>query len=185
MRLVSDDGEQLGILPIQEALDTALERNLDLVEISPSAKPPVCRLMDYGRFKFEQGKREKEAKKKQKVIAIKEVKMRLNIEDHDFQVKAKNARKFLSAGDKVKLTIMFRGREVTHPQIGERLCVRMGEELADIANIERQAKLEGRNMIMILTPKKDHELTKDAKEAEARETEFTETETPAEIQATE
>ena len=157
VRLVSDDAEQLGIMLIQDALAVAIEKNLDLVEISPSAKPPVCRLMDYGKFKFEQAKRDKEAKKKQKVISVKEVKLRLNIDTHDFEVKAKNARKFLMAGDKVKVTIMFRGREVTHPQIGEGLCVRMGEEMADVANIERQPKLEGKNMIMILTPKKDIE----------------------------
>ena len=154
---MSDDGEQLGILPIQDAMDAAVQRSLDLVEISPSAKPPVCRLMDYGKFKFEQSKRDKEAKKKQKVISVKEVKLRLNIDTHDFLVKAKNARKFLTAGDKVKITIMFRGREVTHPQIGESLCTRMGEELSDVSNIERHPKLEGKNMIMILTPKRENE----------------------------
>ncbi len=157
VRLIAEDGEQLGIFPIQEAYQIAEERDLDLVEISPAAHPPVCRLMDYGKFRFEQNKREKETRKKQKVISIKEVKMRPNIEDHDFFVKAKGGRKFLEGGDKVKVTIMFRGREITHPQLGEALCKRLGEELADISTMERPPKLEGKNMIMILAPKKDHE----------------------------
>ncbi len=118
--------------------------------------------MDYGKFRFEQNKREKETRKKQKVISVKEVKMRPNIEDHDFFVKAKGGRKFLEGGDKVKVTIMFRGREVTHPQLGEVLCQRLGEELADISTVERQPKLEGKNMIMILAPKV--ESTKKGKE---------------------
>lgn len=134
-----------------------MQKSLDLVEIAPSARPPVCRLMDYGKFKFEQSKREKEARKKQKVVSIKEVKMRPNIEEHDFLVKAKNARKFLVAGDKVKLTIMFRGREITHPQLGEILCVKFAEELADVSTVERTPKVEGRNMIAILVPKKDND----------------------------
>lgn len=112
--------------------------------------------MDHGKHKFEQSKREKEARKKQKIISIKEVKMRPNIDDHDFQVKAKNARKFLSAGDKVKFTIMFRGRQITHPELGERLSKKFAEELADIANVEKIPKVEGKNMIMILVPKIDN-----------------------------
>lgn len=131
----------------------AIEKGLDLVEIAPSAKPPVCRLMDYGKFRFEQSKREKDARKKQKVISVKEVKMRPNIEEHDFQVKAKNARKFLAAGDKVKFTIMFRGRQITHPEIGERISLKLAQELADICSMEKAPKVEGRNMVMILTPK--------------------------------
>ena len=155
--MVDENGEQLGIIPIQEALETAVNKNLDLVEIAPLAKPPVCRLMDYGKFKFEHGKREKEARKKQKIISIKEVKMRPNIEDHDFQTKAKNARKFLMAGDKVKFTIMFRGREITHPENGERLSKKFAEELSDISTVERAPKVEGRNMVMILVPKAEKE----------------------------
>jgi translation initiation factor IF-3 len=112
--------------------------------------------MDYGKFKFEQSKREKEARKKQKVISIKEVKLRPNIDEHDFQVKARNARKFLSAGDKVKVTIMFRGREITHPQLGEKLSLRMVEELSDISAVEKPPKVEGRNMVTILIPKIEH-----------------------------
>ncbi|HAA08887.1 MAG: translation initiation factor IF-3 [Syntrophomonadaceae bacterium] len=153
VRLVSEDGEQLGIVPINQALEIATDKGLDLVEVAPSAKPPVCRLMDYGKFKFEQSKREKEARKKQKVISIKEVKLRPNIDEHDFLVKARNARKFLGAGDKVKVTIMFRGREITHPELGEKLSLRMVDELSDISAVEKPPKVEGRNMVTILIPK--------------------------------
>ncbi|MDD3268473.1 MAG: translation initiation factor IF-3 [Syntrophomonadaceae bacterium] len=161
VRLISETGEQLGIVPIRQALDMALEKEMDLVEVAPSAKPPVCRLMDYGKFKFEQSKREKEARKKQKIISVKEVKMRPNIEEHDFQVKAKNARKFLSAGDKVKVTIMFRGREITHPEIGEKLSIKLTEQLADISTVEKAPKIEGRNMVTILMPKIETEKKED------------------------
>ena len=130
-----------------------MEKGVDLVEVAPSAKPPVCRLMDFGKFKFEQSKREKDARKKQKVISIKEVKMRPNIDDHDFQVKARSARKFLSAGDKVKVTIMFRGREITHPDLGEKLSLKLVGELADVSAVEKPPKVEGRNMVTILIPK--------------------------------
>ena len=153
VRLVSEDGEQLGIVPIREALTMAEEKMVDLVEVAPSAKPPVCRLMNYGKFKFEQSKREKESRKKQKIISIKEVKMRPNIEEHDFQVKAKNARKFLAAGDKLKFSIMFRGRQITHPELGEKLCIQLAKELSDISAVEKSPKVEGRNMVMILVPK--------------------------------
>lgn len=158
VRLVGDDGEQMGIVPTGEALRIAEERELDLVEVAPSAKPPVCRFMDYGKFKFEQSKREKEARKKQKIISIKEVKMRPNIEDHDFEVKAKNARKFLLGGDKLKFTVMFRGREITHPELGMRLAKKFAEDFSDISVVEKAAKVEGRNMTMILVPKKEHEM---------------------------
>ncbi len=143
----------MGIVPINQALEIAEEKGLDLVEVAPSAKPPVCRLMDYGKFKFEQSKREKEARKKQKVISIKEVKLRPNIDEHDFLVKARNARKFLISGDKVKVTIMFRGREITHPELGEKLSLRMVEELSDVSAVEKPPKVEGRNMVTILIPK--------------------------------
>lgn len=139
-----------------------MEKGLDLVEVAPSAQPPVCRLMDYGKFKFEQNKREKEARKKQHIISIKEVKMRPNIEDHDFHVKAKNARKFLSGGDKVKLTIMFRGREITHPELGEKLSLKFVSELADISSVEKSPKVEGRNMVTVLIPKLDNDKKEDA-----------------------
>jgi translation initiation factor IF-3 len=157
VRLIGETGEQLGIVPIREALDISLEKGFDLVEIAPSAKPPVCRLMDYGKFKFEQSKREKEARKKQKIISVKEVKMRPNIEEHDFQTKAKNARKFLEGGDKVKFTIMFRGRQITHPEIGEKLSLKLAEQLVDICTMEKPPKVEGKNMVMILVPKVEND----------------------------
>jgi translation initiation factor IF-3 len=153
VRVTTAEGEQLGIMQVRDALQMAIEQNLDLVEVAPTARPPVCRIMDYGKFKYEQQKRDKEAKKKQKIVTIKEVKLRPNIEDHDFDVKKKNALRFLEDGDKVKVTIMFRGRELSHPELGRVLLVRMAKELADIANVERDPKLEGKNMIMILNPK--------------------------------
>jgi translation initiation factor IF-3 len=143
-------------MPLREAFRLATEAQLDLVEVAPLAKPPVCRIMDYGKYKYEQQKREKEAKKKQKIVTIKEVKVRPNIEDHDFLVKLKNAQRFLQDGDKVKATVMFRGRELSHPELGRQVLVRMAGELKDIANIEREAKLEGKNMIMILAAKQQH-----------------------------
>ncbi|MCR4399749.1 MAG: translation initiation factor IF-3 [Syntrophomonadaceae bacterium] len=155
VRLIDENGEQVGIVPTREALQMSIEKNLDLVEIAPGAKPPVCRLMDYGKFRYEQSKRDKEARKKQRVITVKEVKMRPNIEQHDFLVKAKNAERFLLDGDKVKVTIMFRGREISHPQLGHKLCVRLAEQLASIATVEREPKLEGRNMTMVLNPRPD------------------------------
>lgn len=151
------DGKQLGVLPTREALKLAEEKQLDLVEIAPQAKPPVCRIMDYGKFRYEQSKREKEARKNQRIINVKEVKLRPNIEDHDFEVKAKNAIRFLKDGDKVKVTIMFRGRQIVHPDLGKKLLVRMAEQVTDLANVERQPKLEGKNMIMILAPKQQQE----------------------------
>lgn len=153
VRVVSSTNEQLGIMLLRDALRLASEQQFDLVEVAPTAKPPVCRIMDFGKFKYEQQKRDKEAKKKQKVFTLKEVKLRPNIEDHDFEVKKKNALRFLEDGDKVKVTIMFRGRELSHPELGRQILVRMAAELKDIANVERDAKLEGKNMIMILAAK--------------------------------
>lgn len=155
VRLVFTDvsGEEQAVMPIKEALTKATEKGLDLVEISPNAKPPVCRIMDYGKYRFEQIKREKESKKNQKVIQVKEVKLRPNIEDHDFETKAKNAEKFLKSGDKVKATIMFRGREITHPELGRALCDKLVERLAEVSVVEKPAKVEGKNMIVIFAPK--------------------------------
>ena len=153
VRVVADEGEQLGIMSGRDALNLALERHMDLVEIAPNAKPPVCRIMDYGKYRYEQQKREKEARKKQKTFDIKEVKLRPGIEDHDFDVKFKNAVRFLEDGDKVKVTIMFRGRELSHPELGEVLLTKMAKQLEDLAVIERAAKLEGKNMIMIVSQK--------------------------------
>ena len=153
VRVVSDENEQLGIMSLRDALAMAEEQELDLVEVAPNGKPPVCRIMNYGKYRYEQQKREKEAKKKQKVFVLKEVKLRPNIEDHDFYVKLKNAQRFLADGDKVKVTIMFRGRELSHPELGQAVLVRFADELKDIANVEKSAKLEGRNMTMILASK--------------------------------
>jgi len=152
VRLV-EDGEENVILPFRDALAHAVQRGLDLVEISPNAKPPVCRVMDYGKYRFEQLKREKEARKNQRIVQIKEVKFRPNIEDHDFDTKVKNAERFLLDGDKVKATIMFRGREITHPELGRVLLERMAERVAEVAVQERAPKVEGKNMTTIFAPK--------------------------------
>ncbi|MDN5348112.1 MAG: translation initiation factor [Clostridia bacterium] len=140
-------------MPLQEALRIAQEQGLDLVEVAPTARPPVCRIMDFGKYKYEQSKREREARKKQRVINIKEVKLRPGIEEHDFQIKVRNALRFLEDGDKVKVTVMFRGRELAHAHLGTRLCERLADQLADKASIEKPPKVEGRNMTMILAPK--------------------------------
>ncbi len=153
VRVIDPEGEQLGILTLKEALSLAREKNLDLVTVAPNAKPPVCRIMDYGKYKYEQSKREKEARKKQNIITVKEVKVRPNIDDHDLDVKVKNAQRFLSSGDKVKVTIMFRGREITHPELGKEICDRIAEAISDYGVVEKKAKVEGKNMIMILAPK--------------------------------
>ncbi|WP_430624089.1 translation initiation factor IF-3 [Polycladospora coralii] len=153
VRLVGADGSQLGIKPLREALQLAQDENLDLVNVAPQAKPPVCRIMDYGKYRYEQSKREKEARKKQKVIQIKEVRLSPSIEENDIKTKLNNVRKFLGQGDKVKLTIRFRGREITHQSIGRKILERMAAEVKEVSEIERHAKLEGRQMIMILSPK--------------------------------
>jgi translation initiation factor IF-3 len=139
----------------KEALKLAVARGLDLVEVAPAANPPVCKIMDHGRFKYEQSKREREARKKQRIINVKEVKLRPNIEEHDFQVKTKNAIRFLEEGDKVKVTIMFRGREVSHPELGKELLDKVAVTVSEYAVIEKDAKLEGKNMFMFLSPKQN------------------------------
>ncbi len=153
MRIIDSNGDQLGIMSSRQALELAAERQLDLVKIAPQAKPPVCRIMDYGKFKFEQSKKEKEARKNQKIVNIKEIRFSPTIEDHDLNVKAKNAQKFLQDGDKVKVTIRFRGREVDHVSFGEKALERFYDIIKDYCVVEKPAKLEGRNMIMILAPK--------------------------------
>jgi len=153
VRLVGEEGEQLGILPIAEAMRVAGEKNLDLVKIAPQAKPPVCKVMDYGKFKFEQGKREKEARKNQKIVEIKEIRLSLGIDAHDFNTKLKNGIKFLQAGNKLKVSIRFRGREMTHPEIGQEVMKRFAEQIAEYGTIERMPKMEGRSMIMFATSK--------------------------------
>lgn len=153
VRLVGAEGEQIGITPIREALQMAADLNLDLVNVAPQAKPPVCRIMDYGKFRYEQQKKEKEARKNQKIVDIKEVWFRSNIEEHDYQTKLRNVVKFLKDGDKVKCSVRFRGREIAHADIGQKILERVKTEVAEISSIERQPKLEGRSMIMILAPK--------------------------------
>lgn len=153
VRVTSVTGEQLGIMATRDALRLAIEQQLDLVEVAPMGKPPVCRIMDFGKYRYEQQKRDKEAKKKQKVVTVKEVKLRPNIEQHDFEVKLKNALRFIEDGDKVKVTIMFRGRELSHPELGRVILLKMAAELKDLVTVERDPKLEGKNMIMILSPK--------------------------------
>ncbi len=151
--VIDSEGTQLGVMKTDEALQLAREKKMDLVNVAPNAKPPVCRMMDYGKHKYEQSKKEREAKKKQRTTSIKEIKLRPNIDKHDFDVKVKRGQKFLQKGDKIKVTVMFRGREITHPEIAQRLCKDLADQLADYGVVEKQAKQEGRNMIMILAPK--------------------------------
>ncbi len=153
VRVIDSDGKQLGILPIKEAIAAAYERELDLVNISPNADPPVCKIMDFGKYRFEQAKREKEAKKNQKTFDIKEVRLGLTIDTHDFETKGNQAIRFLKSGDKVKVSIRFRGRELGHPEIGLETMSRFAEYCGEYANVEKPAKMEGRNMLMFLAPK--------------------------------
>ncbi len=153
MRVITADGEQLGILATSEALRIAAERELDLVEVAPEAVPPVCRIMDFGKYKYQQSRRAKDARKKQTIIQVKEVKMGPKTDAHDFQFKARHVRRFLEDGNKAKVTIRFRGREMAHTELGRKLLDRMSQDLADIATIESHPRLEGRNFVMILTPR--------------------------------
>jgi translation initiation factor IF-3 len=153
IRVIAADGSQLGIMDVDAALSAAIEQGLDLVEVAPMARPPVARIMDYGKFKFEQAKMARQAKKKQHVIHLKEVKYRPGIEDHDFETKTRHAREFLQDGNKVKVTMMFRGRQIAHPELGKEVVDRVAAALTDIAKVESDAKLEGKSMIMILTPR--------------------------------
>ena len=155
VRLISNDGEQLGIVPIQKAQDIAVEKGMDLVKIAPQAKPPVCKIMDYGKFRFEQSKKEKEARKNQRVVEIKEIRLTPNIDIGDLNTKVKNACRFLKDGDKVKVSVRFRGREVTHSSLGQDLLHRFAELCSECSTVEKQPKLEGRQMLMFLAPAKD------------------------------
>ncbi len=152
VRVISTDGEQLGILPIERAMEIAEEQGLDLVEVAPMARPPVCRIMDYGKFKYEEQRQAREARKKQHHVQLKEVKMRPGIEDHDFDFKVRHAKKFLEEGNKVKLTMMFRGRQMAHPEFGRKVLDRVFQELQDVSKIEAHPMLEGRSMVMVLAP---------------------------------
>ena len=153
VRLIDSDGSQLGIMATKEAQKIAYDKNLDLVKIAPQAKPPVCKIMDYGKYKFEAAKKEKEARKNQKVVAIKEVRLSPSIDDHDFQTKAKNAIKFLSSGDKVKVSVRFRGRELHHASLGEEILKKFADTVSEVGSVDKLPKLEGRSMTMFILPK--------------------------------
>lgn len=155
VRVIGEDGQQLGIMPTERALQLAEDARLDLVKIVPRAQPPVCKLMDYDKHRFEQAKREKEIRKNHKTITLKEVQLSATIEENDIQVKARNAVRFLKAGDKVKVTIRFRGRQITHSEIGYKVMREFAERISDVAVIERMPNLEGRHMIMILVPRQE------------------------------
>jgi translation initiation factor IF-3 len=151
--VIDQDGTQIGILPIHQALASAKDRNLDLVEVSPFAKPPVCKIMDYGRYKYEQTKKQQEAKKKQNIFQLKEIKVRPKTGEHDLQTKLGHIKKFIGRKDKVKVTVMFRGREITLSSRGRELLARIADDVSDIAVIEQHPKFEGRTIVMVLAPK--------------------------------
>ena len=153
VRVITDDGEQLGIMPAKDAYKEATKRNLDLVKIAPNAQPPVCKIMDYGKYRFDKAKKEKEAKKNQKVIETKEIRLSVNIDTHDFDTKVNHALKFLKAGNKVKVSIRFRGREMAHAHLGNGIMDRFAVAVEELGNVDKPAKLEGRQMLMFLSPK--------------------------------
>ena len=152
VRVIDPEGEQIGILPIEQALDAAAQQGLDLVEVAPLARPPVCRIMDYGKFKYEEQRKARDARKKQHQVQLKEVKMRPGIEDHDFDFKTRHARRFLEEGNKVKVTMMFRGRQMAHPEIGREVMDRVIKEIADVGKVESPPAMEARSMTMVLAP---------------------------------
>ena len=153
MRCIDPEGEQLGVIDTEDAIRQAEDFGLDLVEVQPNADPPVCKILDYGKFKYEAQKRANEARKKQKIIEVKEIKLRPNIDEHDYQVKMRNVHKFLNAGDKVKVTLRFRGREMAHQELGANVLLRVREETDEFAKVEAMPKMDGRQMIMVLAPK--------------------------------
>lgn len=153
VRLIDEDGTHIGVVRTREALEMARERGLDLVEVQPNAVPPVCRLMDYGKFRYEESRRERESRKKQKTVAVKEVRLRPKIDDHDLATKGRQALRFLQAGDKVKISVLFRGREMAHQDIGLGLLNQLAEQLAPVAVVDQAPRMEGRSMVMMLSPK--------------------------------
>ena len=153
VRVIDSDGSQLGIMSSKDALNMAVSKNLDLVKIAPQATPPVCKIMDYGKYRFELAKKEKESRKNQTVVSIKEVRVSPTIDSHDFNTKVNHAKKFLTSGDKVKVTVRFRGREVKHSQLGEAILQRFADSIADVGNVDKQPKLEGKNITMFVVPK--------------------------------
>jgi translation initiation factor IF-3 len=154
VRLVGEDGEMIGVVRLREALDRAREAGLDLVEVSPTAKPPVCKILDYGKFKYEAQKRANVARKKQRVIEVKEIKMRPNIDDNDYGIKMKKVRHFLEEGDKVKVTMRFRGRELSHQNLAMNILTKVKDEVSDLGKVEQFPKMEGRQMVMVMAPLK-------------------------------
>ena len=154
VRLIGEDGEQLGIVPLAKALAVAEEAGLDLVEIAPMANPPVCKVMDYGKYRYQEQKKAQEARLKQKQIQVKEIKLRPGTDENDYQIKLRNLRRFLEEGDKAKVTLRFRGRELSHQELGMRQLERIREDLADIGVVEQMPRLEGRQMVMVIAPKK-------------------------------
>jgi translation initiation factor IF-3 len=153
VRLIDAEGENVGVVGIRDALHQAEDAGLDLVEISPNADPPVCKILDYGKFKYENQKKKNEAKKRQKVIEVKEIKLRPNIDEHDYVVKMRNCERFLTDGDKVKVTLRFRGREMAHQDLGMKVLARVRDDMAELAKVEQLPKMEGRQMIMVMAPK--------------------------------
>jgi len=153
VRLVGASGEMIGIVSLRDAFEAAAEAELDLVEIAPQAEPPVCKILDYGRFRFEEQKKANEARKKQKIIELKEIKLRPNIDDHDYDVKMRSAQRFLEEGDKVKLTMRFRGREMAHQDLGMNVLIRVRDQFQDIAKVEQMPRMEGRMMVMVIAPR--------------------------------
>ncbi len=153
MRLIGAAGEQIGIVPIEDAMDKAFDAGLDLVEVAGTADPPVCKILDVGKLKYQEQKKKTEARKKQKTIEVKEIKMRPNIDRHDYDVKMRNARRFIVDGDKVKVTLRFRGRELAHPELGMRVLERVRDQLDEVSKVEQMPKMEGRQMVMIIAPR--------------------------------
>jgi translation initiation factor IF-3 len=153
VRLVDENGEQVGVVPTLQALQRAMDAGLDLVEVSPNAEPPVCKILDFGKLKYQEQKKKNEARKKQKTIDIKEIKLRPNIDDHDYDVKMRSAKRFIDEGDKVKVTLRFRGRELAHQELGAQVLERVREELDEIAKVEQFPKMEGRQLIMVMAPR--------------------------------
>ncbi len=153
VRVIDSGGKQVGVLPLKEAMRIAVEQELDLVEVAPNSNPPVCRIMNYGKYKYQQSKRIQEARKHQTIVQVKEVKVRPRTEEHDFQFKLRHVKRFLSEGNKVKISMLFRGREIAHPEFGKDLLNRFLEEVKDLTVLEQPPRLEGRNMVMILAPK--------------------------------
>jgi translation initiation factor IF-3 len=153
VRVIGQEGGQLGIMAVQEAIQLAEQQGLDLVEVAPEARPPVCRIMDYGKYKYQQSKRLQQAKKKQKIISVKEIKLRPKTEEHDYQFKTQHVRRFLQDGHKTKVTVVFRGREMAHTELGRQMLDRVAVDLQDIGSIEQTPRQEGRNMTMVLSPR--------------------------------